>query len=85
MFAELKSYLGKCSTYSYTFAIKDIHTSEELQLLPSALVCSVDTPTDEDKKDKLDSVALKLGQSMKELVVAIVGIVDEATEDDQKQ
>ena len=55
---------------------KDIHTSEELQLLLCALVCSV---------DKLDSVALKLGQSMKELVLAIVGIVDEATEDDPKQ
>ena len=54
-------------------------------MLLCALVCSVDTPTDEDKKDELDSVALKLGRNMKELVLAIVGIVDEATEDDQKQ
>ena len=54
-------------------------------MLLCALVHSVDSPTDDDKKDELDSVALKLGQSMKELVVAIVGIVDEATEDDQKQ
>ena len=58
--------------------------SKELELLLCALVHSVDSPTDDDKKDELDSVALKLGQSMKELVLAIVGIVDEATEDDQK-
>ena len=55
-----------------------------MQLYLCAPICSVDTPTDDAKKDKLDSVAMKLGRSMKELVVAIVGIVDEATGDDQK-
>ena len=48
------------------------------------LIYSVDNPTDDDKKDELDSVVLKLGRNMKELVLAIVGIVDEATGDDQK-
>ena len=31
-----------------------------------------------------DSVVLQLGRSMKELVLAIVKVVDEATGDDQK-
>ena len=53
-------------------------------MLLCALVCSVDTTTGEDKKDELESVALKLGRNMKELVLAIVRIVDEATGDDQK-
>ena len=64
--------------------ISDIHISKELELLLCAFVHSVDSPTDVDERDELDSVALKLGQSMKELVVAIVGIVDEVTGDDQK-
>ena len=61
-----------------------IHTSKELQLLLCTLIYSVDNPTDGDQKDELDSEVLKLGRSMKELVLAIVDIVDEATGDDRK-
>ena len=49
-----------------------------------AHVYSVDNPPDVDKKDELDSVVLKLGRSMKELVLGIVKILDEATGDDLK-